>query len=165
MPALSPCLQWAAYAPTALLQRCACPWPFSGGIKFLPYVFHEENLLPCTWRCCLNAVARVQGVDILTFGQYLQPTPLHLSVKEYVTPEKFEHWRRVGEEHVGFRYGLAWNMHGHSSSLLLSRCVVATCAAQGCLTLECPCVPHCAISADLPAHLALHSGKPAPALD
>eukprot|EP00891_Asterochloris_glomerata_P008409 jgi/Astpho2/8409/e_gw1.00122.191.1_t len=44
------------------------------------------------------------GVDILTFGQYLQPTPLHLSVKDYVTPEKFEHWRRVGEELVGFRY-------------------------------------------------------------
>ena len=61
----------------------------------------------CTWPCCLNAVACVQGVDILTFGQYLQPTPLHLSVKDYVTPEKFEHWRCVGEELVGFRYGLA----------------------------------------------------------
>jgi len=44
------------------------------------------------------------GVDILTFGQYLQPTPLHLSVKEYVTPEKFEHWRKYGEEVIGFRY-------------------------------------------------------------
>lgn len=43
------------------------------------------------------------GVDILTFGQYLQPTPLHLSVKEYVTPEKFEHWRKYGEEVIGFR--------------------------------------------------------------
>lgn len=43
------------------------------------------------------------GVDILTFGQYLQPTPQHLAVKEYVTPEKFEHWRRYGEEVVGFR--------------------------------------------------------------
>lgn len=32
------------------------------------------------------------GVDILTFGQYLQPTPHHLPVVEYVTPEKFEHW-------------------------------------------------------------------------
>lgn len=32
------------------------------------------------------------GVDILTFGQYLQPTPHHLPVAEYVTPEKFEHW-------------------------------------------------------------------------
>ena len=32
------------------------------------------------------------GVDILTFGQYLQPTPRHLPIVEYVTPEKFEYW-------------------------------------------------------------------------
>ena len=44
------------------------------------------------------------GVDILTFGQYLQPTPRHLPVTEFVTPEKFEHWRVVGERDVGFRY-------------------------------------------------------------
>lgn len=44
------------------------------------------------------------GVDIVTFGQYLQPTPHHLPVVEFVTPEKFEYWRRFGEEEVGFRY-------------------------------------------------------------
>jgi lipoic acid synthetase len=33
----------------------------------------------------------------------VQPTPLHLTVKEYVTPEKFDYWRVVGEE-LGFRY-------------------------------------------------------------
>lgn len=43
------------------------------------------------------------GVDILTFGQYLQPTPKHLDVVEFVTPEKFEHWRRYGEEVIEFR--------------------------------------------------------------
>lgn len=43
------------------------------------------------------------GVDILTLGQYLQPTPLHLTVKEYVTPEKFAFWKDYGES-VGFRY-------------------------------------------------------------
>lgn len=42
-------------------------------------------------------------MDILTFGQYLQPTPKHLEVMEFVTPEKFEHWRKYGEEVVGFR--------------------------------------------------------------
>ena len=47
---------------------------------------------------------RDAGVDILTFGQYLQPTPLHLPVVEYVTPEKFKHWKRYGEEVVGFKY-------------------------------------------------------------
>lgn len=45
----------------------------------------------------------MQGVDILTFGQYLQPTPLHLPVKEHVTPDQFEEWRRFGEDVVGFR--------------------------------------------------------------
>jgi lipoyl synthase len=44
------------------------------------------------------------GVDILTFGQYLQPTPHHLDVVEFVTPEKFDHWRRYGEDVVGFKY-------------------------------------------------------------
>jgi lipoyl synthase len=42
-------------------------------------------------------------VDVVTFGQYLRPTEHHLSVVEYVTPEKFEFFRRVGEE-LGFKY-------------------------------------------------------------
>ncbi|KAF9661777.1 hypothetical protein SADUNF_Sadunf19G0103900 [Salix dunnii] len=46
---------------------------------------------------------RAIEVDILTLGQYLQPTPLHLTVKEYVTPEKFAYWKEYGES-VGFRY-------------------------------------------------------------
>ncbi|KAI3890650.1 hypothetical protein MKW92_014176 [Papaver armeniacum] len=46
---------------------------------------------------------RAIGVDILTLGQYLQPTPLHLTVKEYVTPEKFAIWKEFGES-IGFRY-------------------------------------------------------------
>lgn len=40
---------------------------------------------------------KAAGVDILTFGQYLQPTEHHLPVIEYVTPEKFAHWKKVGE--------------------------------------------------------------------
>jgi lipoic acid synthetase len=35
---------------------------------------------------------RDAGVDIVTLGQYLQPTPAHLDVAEFVPPEKFEHW-------------------------------------------------------------------------
>ncbi len=31
---------------------------------------------------------------ILTLGQYLQPSPRHLEVAAYVTPEEFERWRR-----------------------------------------------------------------------
>jgi lipoic acid synthetase len=39
---------------------------------------------------------RSQGVDILTLGQYLQPTKNHLPVQRYVTPEKFEEFRVIG---------------------------------------------------------------------
>ena len=42
-------------------------------------------------------------VDVVTFGQYLQPTKRHLPVQEYVTPEKFEEWQTRGEE-MGFKY-------------------------------------------------------------
>jgi lipoic acid synthetase len=38
------------------------------------------------------------AVDIVTFGQYLRPTPNHLPVERYVTPEQFEHYRRLGLE-------------------------------------------------------------------
>lgn len=46
---------------------------------------------------------RSVDVDVVTFGQYLRPTENHLSVVEYVTPEKFDHFREIGEE-LGFKY-------------------------------------------------------------
>ncbi|KAL5726412.1 lipoyl synthase [Ranunculus cassubicifolius] len=46
---------------------------------------------------------RAIDVDILTLGQYLQPTGKLLTVKEYVTPEKFAFWKDYGES-IGFRY-------------------------------------------------------------
>ena len=36
------------------------------------------------------------GVDILTLGQYLQPTQHHLAVERYVTPEAFAQFRQAG---------------------------------------------------------------------
>ncbi len=36
------------------------------------------------------------GVDIVTFGQYLRPTPNHLPVERYVTPREFELYRSAG---------------------------------------------------------------------
>ena len=38
------------------------------------------------------------GVDIVTFGQYLRPTPSHLAVKRFVTPDEFARYRRIGLE-------------------------------------------------------------------
>lgn len=43
------------------------------------------------------------GCDVVTFGQYLQPTPRHLKVEEFVTPEKFHFWQKTAEE-MGFLY-------------------------------------------------------------
>ncbi|EGB06409.1 hypothetical protein AURANDRAFT_29425 [Aureococcus anophagefferens] len=46
---------------------------------------------------------RAAGVDVVTFGQYLQPTKRHLKVKEYVTPEKFDAWKDEADA-MGFLY-------------------------------------------------------------
>jgi lipoic acid synthetase len=41
---------------------------------------------------------RDADVDILTLGQYLRPTPYHLAVERYVTPDEFEAYRAEGLE-------------------------------------------------------------------
>jgi len=46
---------------------------------------------------------RSVGVDVLTLGQYLQPTPKHLPISEFITPEQFEKLGVIGKE-MGFRY-------------------------------------------------------------
>jgi lipoyl synthase len=46
---------------------------------------------------------REVGVEILTLGQYLRPSAWHLPVVEWVTPERFEGFRRAGLR-LGFRY-------------------------------------------------------------
>lgn len=40
-------------------------------------------------------------IDILTIGQYLQPTPQHWPVKRWVPPEEFTHWKKFGLS-IGF---------------------------------------------------------------
>ncbi|WP_058573042.1 lipoyl synthase [Haloferax profundi] len=47
---------------------------------------------------------READVDIVTFGQYLQPSRTHLDVYEYVHPDVFETWRRVAEDELDFLY-------------------------------------------------------------
>ncbi len=43
------------------------------------------------------------GCDILTIGQYLQPTKMHLDVAEYIHPDLFAHYQEEGIRR-GFRY-------------------------------------------------------------
>ncbi|ESA36704.1 lipoate synthase [Leptolyngbya sp. Heron Island J] len=44
---------------------------------------------------------RAVDCDILTIGQYLQPTQKHLGVQDFITPEQFDQWQRIGEA-MGF---------------------------------------------------------------
>lgn len=44
---------------------------------------------------------RAVGCDILTVGQYLQPTQKHLNVENFVPPEQFDAWTKFGES-LGF---------------------------------------------------------------
>jgi lipoic acid synthetase len=47
---------------------------------------------------------RAAGVEVVTLGQYLQPSQAHLDVQRYVHPATFETWREVAEEELGFLY-------------------------------------------------------------
>lgn len=44
---------------------------------------------------------RAHGVDILTLGQYLRPSPKHLPILRYVSPAEFADFRKAGAE-MGF---------------------------------------------------------------
>lgn len=44
---------------------------------------------------------RTVDCDILTLGQYLQPSPKHLPLVEFIPPEQFKAWREFGES-IGF---------------------------------------------------------------
>jgi lipoic acid synthetase len=50
----------------------------------------EEEIVQCMRDC------REHGVDVITLGQYLQPTKNHYPIARYVTPEEFENYRDVG---------------------------------------------------------------------
>ncbi len=46
---------------------------------------------------------RDQDVDILTLGQYLRPSPDHLPISRYYTPDEFAELRDYGRD-LGFRH-------------------------------------------------------------
>ncbi len=46
---------------------------------------------------------RAHQVDVVTLGQYLQPSKKHLPVVEYITPEQFKEYETIGLE-LGFRH-------------------------------------------------------------
>lgn len=46
---------------------------------------------------------RNAGCEVMTIGQYLQPTKSHFQLQEYITPEQFAEYGRIGRE-MGFRH-------------------------------------------------------------
>ncbi|MBB4117825.1 lipoic acid synthetase [Mesonia hippocampi] len=55
---------------------------------------------------------KAANVDVVTIGQYLQPSKKHLPVQQFITPDQFEIYKKIGEE-LGFR-------HVESSALVRS---------------------------------------------
>lgn len=44
------------------------------------------------------------GIEILTLGQYLRPSPKHLPIDRYYTPDEFAELKRIGEHELGFKH-------------------------------------------------------------
>jgi len=55
---------------------------------------------------------RANDVDVVTIGQYLQPSKKHLPVKQFIMPDQFKEYKDIGLE-LGFR-------HVESSALVRS---------------------------------------------
>ncbi len=71
-----------------------------------PQIYTKSGLmvgLGETWDEVVQVMQDLRQVDcdILTLGQYLQPSPKHLPLVRYVPPAEFDQWRTVGEE-MGF---------------------------------------------------------------
>ena len=58
-------------------------------------------------RPTLSAMAladlKAREIDIVTIGQYLRPTPQHLPIQRYATPDEFREYARLGKE-MGLRH-------------------------------------------------------------
>ncbi len=77
--------------------KALCPQAFTKSSIMLGLGEEHEEVVEAMQRL------RAAGVDFLTLGQYLRPTPNHAPVIEYVTPERFDAYERLGRE-MGFLY-------------------------------------------------------------
>jgi lipoic acid synthetase len=97
---------------------------------------------------------RAHGVDILTIGQYLRPSPKHLPILRYVSPQEFEEFRRAGAG-MGFT-------HVESGPLVRSSYRAGALDApelvKGAAETTLPPHPTLALPPDLPPHCRLASG-------
>ena len=58
---------------------------------------NEEEVLET-----LNDLREV-NVDVVTIGQYLQPSKKHLPVQSFITPEQFDKYAQISKD-IGFKY-------------------------------------------------------------
>jgi lipoyl synthase len=80
-----------------LLKRCR---------EFAPWVYTKSGIMAGLGETDVEIRQVMQNLravdcDILTIGQYLQPSQKHLQVNDFVTPEQFAAWQAFGEE-IGF---------------------------------------------------------------
>ena len=65
---------------------------------------------------------RANDVDIITLGQYLQPSPRQLKVERYLTPDEFQEFKSAGEK-LGYRHvesGPLGGMHDQCKIRMIS---------------------------------------------
>lgn len=87
---------------------------------------------------------RQVGVDLVTIGQYLQPSKAHVVVAEYIPRERYAEYRRFGQE-LGFRATFAGpfvrsSFHAgellHAHDVLEDAAPIAPASSQEWITLE-----------------------------
>lgn len=74
--------------------------------EIAPWVYTKSGIMVGLSETHEEVKEVIQGLrnvdcDILTIGQYLQPSQKHLGVKEFVTPQQFNAWQEFGES-IGF---------------------------------------------------------------
>lgn len=85
-------------------------------VKSIPYLVIGKKVAPLTKSSIMLGLGETDDeikdvltdlrdidVDVVTFGQYLQPTKKHLRVQEYIRPEKFVELQAYAEG-MGFKY-------------------------------------------------------------
>lgn len=102
---------------TRLFGRIRPAFTYSGSLDVLrraraalpEHRFTKSNIIAGMGETFDEVVAtmhdlREAGCDLLTIGQYLRPSDLQMPVAEYVHPDAFAEWKRIGEEEIGFAW-------------------------------------------------------------
>ncbi len=96
---------YSSVRPQAVYQRSLCL--LSKVREFNPNIYTKSGIMlglgekPEEIRNTMQDLL-VSGCQILTIGQYLQPSKEHLKVQRFVTPEEFVYWKKTALE-LGFQ--------------------------------------------------------------